>query len=162
LVVLIIAGFIGYGAFKLAHNKTFTSTFGKALSYGTGLGASEKQMASIIQALHQYRTDNGNYPKSLSGLVPKYLPVATVLHSPLDTNPDPTHVSYSYVKPFPSAPATTEVINITYSFDFGQAATPGTGVKQVFAATLGGQLITATLQNGVEGQRTTTQMPPAK
>jgi hypothetical protein len=73
--------------------------------------AQSKKMASdVLYAINKYRTDYGQYPSSLMDLIPTFLPTQAALHLPVDTNPDPSHVSLEYSQPAPYAARDMPVI----------------------------------------------------
>ena len=149
VVFIIVAILFGIGAYKLATNPKVGGMFGKAMQYGINVSATEKSMMDIQQGMVKYKAKNGSYPKSLSDLAPDYLAAASDLHSPLDVNTDPTHVSYTYVKPAATAPPTTEFIDIKYTIDIGvQPSSTYNPPTSTLAMTLNGQLIQATDSNG--------------
>jgi len=87
--------------------------------------------ASVIhRAIVQYHTANGHYPNNLASLVPKYLPDASTLHSPLDSIESPDHISWQYIKPKEGGNPHTPVLRLRYEIDIngsGQRNGPQTG-----------------------------------
>ena len=151
LVVIIgvgIAGGIFY--YNLMHSATgqkITATIQAATTTVTNMQTTDQQMQDIHAALLRYRAKNGHYPKTLNELSPKFLADQSVLHSPLDNNAGPSHISYKSVKPSPKAPPSTEAFCISYTMNLGMA-TPGGGLQEFLAETLGGKMIQAEYRNG--------------
>jgi len=86
------------------------TTAGAEAAWLTSLQDGQK----IAEAITYYHASQGVYPDSLDQLVPQSLPDRAILHSALDTSPDPNHISWTYVKPAPNAPSTTTVLKLSF------------------------------------------------
>ncbi|BDI32996.1 hypothetical protein CCAX7_50470 [Capsulimonas corticalis] len=64
----------------------------------------------IRRAVIDYHDKKGSYPAKLADLVPDYLPSPTILHDASDTNPDPSHISWTYHRPTEGAPPKTPLL----------------------------------------------------
>jgi hypothetical protein len=137
VLVVVVVGVIAYKA---------KGIIGNAISVGTSTMDIELKLAAIRNAVVKYDDVNGKYPANLKQLVPTYLPYAD-LHASTDANPDPNHVSFTYVKPPQGAALTTEIVEISYTPNFG-VGNSQTSMKMYYAETLGGQIVQATRQGG--------------
>lgn len=96
--------------------------FNGALQIGRDTAFSKSQMTNIGKGLASYRADHGNYPSDLNALVPTYVPTQADMHSPLDADTNPYHITYTYIPPYSNAPGSTPVLVVhgTYSMVIGQ------------------------------------------
>jgi len=125
--VLIVCGVLGFLAFR-----SVTKTFGGAMQGGMQIAAASKNLQVINTAVKSFQRDHGAYPVRLSQLVPNYLPSASVLHTAADPNPNPNHVSYTYVQPTSSTPQNVPYLStsVTYSMTIStQTVTQTTVMK---------------------------------
>lgn len=83
--------------------------FRQLMSVGVQMGQCQQNMQEIYAAIERYRQrNNGQYPKSLNELVPRYLAEAGKLKCPADASNQP--VSYQYQRPAANAPETTPLL----------------------------------------------------
>jgi type II secretory pathway pseudopilin PulG len=145
----------------------FGKVFSGGMALATNMQAAEKDLVAIRSAILSYDSANGQYPNTLTELVPKYLPDASELHSALDANPSPTHVSFTYAKPTSNATSTSPLVDIAFVPDLGVTApntpTPQMSTSQWFLSiTVGGQLVQATYVNGKLNSRQNIPTPPGQ
>jgi hypothetical protein len=84
--------------------------------FGAGIaaGISAANGMKIQQAIVLYHQRTGKYPSNLNALYPDYLPDGKVLHSPLDDNPNPGHVSWTYIKPTEGEDPKSPLLRLPY------------------------------------------------
>lgn len=110
LIVLgAIAVFFGVRAVKDAMHHG-TGIFGQAMSLGTTVGNGLKLQRAVVQ----YHKMNGKYPASLMALVSDGQIDGKLLHSRLDPDPSPGHISWTYTKPSEGAPGDTPILKLHY------------------------------------------------
>ena len=80
------------------------------------IAEASKNLQSINKAVNAYDGDHGFYPSSLGQLVPSYLPSTSVLHNAGDPNPNPRHVSYTYVRPTSSTARNAPYLSTTVTY----------------------------------------------
>lgn len=79
--------------------------FKQAMSAGVQMAQCQQNMMDVYQAIERYRQrHNGQYPKDLNELTPRYLAEAGKLKCPADLSDKP--VSYRYFKPTKDSPET--------------------------------------------------------
>lgn len=122
--LLIILGIIGI-FFAVRYTK-------EALHSGTGIFGtigkavqSAKEGQTIQKAVVAYHTQHGKYPDDLMTLVSGGLLDGKNLHSDLDTDPNPGHVSWKYIKPAEGAPGKTPILKLQYKITI-----PGANTQQ--------------------------------
>lgn len=132
-------------AYQSKGSLVIAKTFAGVMRQGQEMTASVEQMKVINRAMHVYRAGNGVYPVNLTSLVPAYLPDMSTLHSPLDLNLNPSHLSFQYMRPAANALGSTPCLSVT-----------GTYLLTVGAMT---QKISTTCRMSLDGslQRTQTQ-----
>jgi hypothetical protein len=119
--VFFIIGIAGYVAMRSIATgpgaKSFTQAFGGAMQGGMEIAEASKNLRLINTAVNSFQRDHGTYPSNLGQLVPTYLPSSSVLHNSADPNPNPNHVSYTYVKPTSSTAQNVPYLStsVTYS-----------------------------------------------
>ena len=69
---------------------------------------------TITEAVRAFHAQHGHYPPSLAALVADRGLDPALLHNPLDGNPDPKHVSWTYAQPPEGAPGTAPVLTEPY------------------------------------------------
>lgn len=79
-----------------------------------GIGMTAANGAAIQQAVVQYHQKHGRYPDALSALVSDGLIDGRVLHSDMDPDPSPGHVSWRYTKPAEGAPGSTPLLKFHF------------------------------------------------
>jgi hypothetical protein len=138
-VVLLALLALGIGVNKVMHTAS-----GKQLM---DVPDCAQKMSEIQAALVRYQLKNGRYPQTLNQLNPDYLPSNSVLHTPLDTNHDPSHVSFTYYQPAPNAPPSTKVLCLQWHY---AAAYPGQvkDQEELFTTYLDGHQVVEFLSNG--------------
>jgi hypothetical protein len=112
IILVIAAGAIGF--YQLKHSKqgqAMMGGFNSAMNTGQEIADNAAKMKLIHDALVKYKTDNGNYPASLTDLVPKYLVAVSALHTSSDPNTDPNHVSFTYTQPPADASGETPLVS---------------------------------------------------
>lgn len=83
--------------------------FKQAMSAGTQMATCQTNLQEIHAAIERYRQrSDGQYPKSLNELVPRYLEQAGTLKCPADVSGEP--VSYKYMRPAKDSPPTTPLL----------------------------------------------------
>ncbi len=83
--------------------------FKQAMSAGVQMAQCQQNMIDVYQAIERYRQrNNGQYPKSLDELTPRYLAEAGKLKCPADLTDKP--VSYRYFKPTKDSPETAPLL----------------------------------------------------
>jgi hypothetical protein len=102
VLLVIIAGFFIYRAGK--------GIFGQAMS----IGKTAANGIKIQQGVVQYHTKNGKYPATLTDLVSDGEIDGKILHSDLDTDPNPGHISWTYTKPAEGSPGSTPILKYHY------------------------------------------------
>lgn len=116
-VLALIGVFFGVRAVKHAMSDRH-SVFGQAMSLGVTTGNGIK----IQQAVVQYHQKHGHYPRALTDLVADGLVDGKVLHSDLDPNPSPGHVSWRYTRPAEGAAGNTEILRLHFRLNMPTAA----------------------------------------
>ena len=81
--------------------------------------------ARLRQAVVQYHTQHGTYPKSLMDLYTDGSIDGKLLHNGLDDSPDPAHVSWRYTRPAEGAPGNTPILEEPYHITIGNTTQPG-------------------------------------
>jgi len=145
-IVIISAIVIGVGvktALQGPGGKGFSSSFGGIMQNAAKMADGMAKLQAINTATKQYYQDNQTYPASLPQLVPKYLPSVTSLHSTVDPNQSPTHVSFKYTRPANNAPPSTIYLSFTDSYTMTMG--PST------------QHISQTIQMSLDGKTNTSQ-----
>jgi type II secretory pathway pseudopilin PulG len=135
----------------------FGKVFSGGMALATNMQAAEKDLVAIRSAILSYDSANGQYPNTLT----------SELHSALDANPSPTHVSFTYAKPTSNATSTSPLVDIAFVPDLGVTApntpTPQMSTSQWFLSiTVGGQLVQATYVNGKLNSRQNIPTPPGQ
>ncbi len=117
--VVLIGGLLGYFAIRSVTTgpagKSFSQAFGGAMQGGMEIAEASKDLRLINTAVNSYQRDHGAYPVRLGQLVPNYLPNSAVLHNSADPNPNPSHVSYTYVQPTSSTALNSPYLSTTVS-----------------------------------------------
>ena len=123
VILVVIAIVVGITSFThSAAGKKFASTFGSAMhKSATDAPIAIRNMETIREAIMRYHDHTGSYPDNLQQLVPTYLPDSSVLHSALDSNSNPSHVSYTYTKPTSSSTDSSTLLALHWqmSMSFG-------------------------------------------
>lgn len=115
LLIVVLSLVMGKVLENMGQNPSPHTTFGAE----AGMVLTVEDGQQIFDALSHYHASEGTYPDSLLQLVPQSLPDKSVLHSPLDTDSDPNHVSWVYIKPAPNAPSDAVVLQLAYSIPIG-------------------------------------------
>ena len=110
LLLLMIIGGVMVANWWNQQKKNPNSIWGQSMKIATSAADGIK----IQQAVVQYHTDNNAYPSTLAALTPKYLDAAK-LHSDVDSNPSPTHVSWTYFKPKEGESPKTPLLALPYT-----------------------------------------------
>jgi hypothetical protein len=147
ILILALGGVVLNNALRTKQGKQIITSFKTVIKVSAKVPDCEQRMVTIRQALIRYDLKNARYPESLTDLVPDYLPDASTLHCALDTNPDPSHVSFSYSRPGPGAVSSSPIMTITFSFSLGSGRSKII-TKEVMWITLGGELKQQQYQNG--------------
>lgn len=84
-----------------------------------GAGKTAGQGVQIQQAIVAYHDKAGSYPAKLTNLVPTYLPSTSDLHAPTDANPDPKHISWTYLRPTAGESPKSPLIKTPMVIEFG-------------------------------------------
>ena len=79
-----------------------------------GIGMTAANGAQIRKAVVDYHAKHGRYPNALTDLVSDGLIESTLLHSDMDTDPNPRHVSWRYTKPAEGAPGSTPILKFHF------------------------------------------------
>jgi hypothetical protein len=106
------------GVHNLMNSKAgrqLVSGFKSAFQGGREALACETKMTDVYAAITRYRSKNGKYPAKLSVLTPDYLPDSTVCHCSLDSNPSPTHPTFTYSPPTSSSKPLDKVLSFTWT-----------------------------------------------
>jgi hypothetical protein len=83
--------------------------FKQAMSAGVEMGTCQQNMLEIYDAIERYRQkNNGEYPKDLSALIPRYLSEAGKMRCPADASGQ--RVSYQYFRPQKDSPETSPLL----------------------------------------------------
>ncbi len=83
--------------------------FKQAMTAGVTMAQCQQNLQEVYQAIERYRQrNNGQYPRQLNELVPRYLAEAGKLRCPADTTPNP--VSYRYFPPAKDSPETSPLL----------------------------------------------------
>lgn len=83
--------------------------FKQAMSTGVQIAQCQQNMQEIHAAIERHRQrNNGEYPKDLNELVPRYLSEAGKLKCPADTSTEP--VSYQYFRLGKDSPETSPLL----------------------------------------------------
>jgi hypothetical protein len=146
---------IGLVVFTISVKKTMQEDFAGSPHIPTAPGTSAdlnirtlvdtmQKMKAIDAEVKAYRHDKGAYPDNLEQLVPTYLPSKDALHALADSNPDPTHDSFSYDKPTPAAPPFMMFLGVSYTYTMSS----GPASQQITT------LIQMSLDGGVQQQNT--------
>jgi len=147
--VLIIFGLIAFLGIKSTiqsqGGKSFLGGFSSAMQGGMAVAEAEKNIKLINDAVIKYDKDNGTYPVSLQQLTPKYLPDPSVLHSSADQITNPSHVSYTYIRPTSSTP--TNAVYLSIVVTYGMTVSNQTvKIKQSIQMPLDGSLVVSQSQ----------------
>jgi len=142
-----VIGFFAYGVSQSARGKALGSIIQSVQHTVQYQVAAEKDLEDIQAALVRYHEAKKHYPKSLRELVPTYLADPSELHNGLDPNPDPNHISFTYVKIPPHAPLSTKAANITWNTNMN-AMGQQMDSETIISVSLDGQLVEAMFQNG--------------
>lgn len=111
--LLVILGIVGifftvrYAKQAMRSGTGIFGTVGKAMQ-------SAKEGQTIQKAVVQYHTQHGKYPDDLMTLVSDGLLDGRNLHSGLDSDPNPGHISWVYTKPAGGAPGKTPILSMHY------------------------------------------------
>ncbi len=111
--VLLVLGIIGsFFVARLVKNSLADrhSVFGQI----AGIGRTAANGAAIRKAVVDYHEKHGRYPNALPDLISDGLIDAKVLHSDLDTDSRPDHVSWRYTKPAEGAPGKTPILRFHF------------------------------------------------
>jgi hypothetical protein len=84
---------------------------------GIAAGISATNGMKIQQAIVRYHQQTGKYPANLNALYPNYLTDGKILHSPLDSNPNPGHISWTYIKPAEGADPKSPLLRLPYEIN---------------------------------------------
>jgi hypothetical protein len=121
LILLFIIGSVFMGIMVKKQLSSKNSFFGQA----TQIGLAGQDGKRIQEAIVYYQQTNGRYPSSLNALVPRYLPDSTVLHSSLDPNTSPSHITWQYIRPTSGAMPNTPILVLPYNMTFMGQTVPG-------------------------------------
>jgi hypothetical protein len=144
LVLLMVIGGVMVANFFNQQKKNPNSIYGQTMKLaGAGIDG-----VAIQKAIVQYHSDNGAYPANLAALVPKYVDAAK-LHNDMDTNPNPSHVSWTYHMPGPDATGKTSLLELPYTLTmtFGGKTT---SVPGKFIINLDGTSTSGNTQGGYD------------
>ena len=119
-----------------------------AIQSGAAAQMCKQHMLQIQQAVDRYHTHTGTYPDALTDLVPTYLPDRSVLHCSMDTNPDPSHVTYEYSKPTETTPGTAPLLTLHWNMSIKMMGTSQT-VGETEIVTVNGEQEHSQTQNMV-------------
>jgi len=125
-----------------------SETFHKALQASEKVPEAGKKMVDIQGALSRYNLKNGHYPATLTELVPDYLPDPSELHTSLDTNPDPKHISFVYTKPGVGAKPSTVILSLTWSLTINGTENGTSTLTQELTDSLNGRVNELQFQDG--------------
>ncbi|MGO8669964.1 MAG: hypothetical protein ACLQVD_01125 [Capsulimonadaceae bacterium] len=148
--VLLVLGLIG-GVLIFQAVKTQMSNPSSVFSQSMKIGMAAQSGPIICRAIAQYKAANGTYPPNLQALVPQYLPDKSVLHSSLDPNPDPSHISWTYTPPAAGAAATTPMLSLPYHITVSAGGKTQTVPGQILFDANGQPIRQTTFQNGYGG-----------
>lgn len=124
IVLTAVVVFFAVRAAKEAIHKG-TGIFGKTFGAAFDIGITTANGLKIQQAVVKYHQQHGKYPDTLTDLVADGLVDGKILHSALDTNPDPGHISWTYTKPAEGAPGSTPILKLHYHI-----VIPGSNTQQ--------------------------------
>lgn len=110
LLVLAVVGIFFAARFVKTSMADKRGIFGQI----AGIGMTAANGAAIRKAVVDYHQKHGQYPNQLTDLVSDGLIKGGVLHSAMDTDPNPNHVSWRYSKPAEGAPGRTPVLRFHY------------------------------------------------
>lgn len=107
----LVAVFFGVRAVKteMAHPRR-GSIFGAVME----TGAAMQDGLQIQRAVVRYKQAHGAYPKALTDLVADGLLDGKRLHSALDPDPNPGHISWTYARPGSHAVGATPLLTLHY------------------------------------------------
>ncbi len=126
LVLGIIAVVIGGLAVKKAlHNRT--GIFGKVMDIAT----TTTNGITIQKAVVKYHADHGKYPTNLTQLVADGDIDGKILHSSLDPNPDPGHISWTYHQPTETSAPNTPLLTMHVELNIPGANTQQTSNSDI-------------------------------
>ena len=141
LVLAIIVGIVAFNAVKRGYEH-HSGIFGQIVNVSTAT----QDGFQLRQAILKYHQQHGHYPNTLIDVVSDGLVDGKILHTPLDTNPNPGHISWTYFKPAENAPNSTPILSEHYQLTLGGAGSSSTQ----------GSDITITLGGGTSGSAGTT------
>lgn len=140
--VLLLLGTLAVIFGGLAVRKSLSKK-GSLLNTAMGVGTATPNGIKIQQAVVAYHRAKGKYPPNLQALVPDYLTDGKLLHSDLDSNSNPGHVSWTYVKPAANAPGSTPLLRLPYQLPIpGQSGPDATQPGEV-VITLDGNVLSS-------------------
>lgn len=140
VVLVIIAIIVGITSFThSATGKKFASSMGSVFRGASMLPECKENMLTIRGAIMRYHDHTGHYPDNLRQLVPTYITDSSILHCPLDSVSDPSHVTYIYTKPSGSTPASAPLLTLHWLFTMNMGPQSQTTDTELIV-TVGGQV----------------------
>lgn len=134
IIAIGVATFVGIAAFMKSNTgKEFVSSMNTGIKSEVTASACVPDLRDIGAAINRYHEANGKYPPNLKALDPKYLSPGTSLHCGTDTNDDPSHVTYEYIKPTESTPRNAPVVRYSWklTMTFGGVTQTETSTEQI-------------------------------
>jgi hypothetical protein len=141
VVFLAIAVTCSILVYSFMHSKTGQQAM-KGINQAAGtakyLPDADQKMREVYDAIERYKGHTGHYPTNLQQLEPDYLADPNALHSKIDADPDPSHVTFEYTVPTDSTPKDAAILQ--YKWVFKMTISGMTQVQtQIFKMSLDGQ-----------------------
>ena len=133
MLIAVLAGVIMFQLFKPMF---------RSLSHSVNDAVKVQQQGlSLWNAIGRYKSYTGSYPNKLEDLVPKYLENFNSMHSAVDTNRDPNHVSWEYFKPSQNADPSAPILREDYKMQNPATTDPNLAIQQSITITVGGKIV---------------------
>lgn len=145
-IVAVVIG--GLAVRRAVHNHS--GMFGTFMNIGTTIGNGVK----IQRAIVQYHTTHGRYPDTLTDLVADGDIDGKILHSPLDPNSDPGHISWTYHRPTATSAPNAPLLTMHYTLTI-----PGANTQQTTGSDIVINLDGTTSSNATTSTETHSSSP---
>lgn len=111
--VLLVLAIVG-GIFAVRFVKNSMADKHGLFGQIAGIGMTSANGVQIQKAVVAYHDKHGHYPDTLMDLVSDGQIDGKILHSDMDPNPNPGHVSWQYTKPAEGAPGNTPILKFHF------------------------------------------------
>ena len=151
LMVMVVV-FLAFIMLGTSSGRKFSTELASDAKSSMEIPKSMYQMSDIRGAVIRYQRKNNRYPVSISELYPIYLARKQELHSALDPNTNPDHVTFAYTEPAVNAPPSTIILKMRWDYVFKDRGEES-HTAVVLTETLGGVMTQTQYVDGIERGR---------